>query len=98
EAANGTAHAGASGNVRSIVGAFTTDVVAQTTTFRQGVNGYAGTTDTYIEADNPDTSHDSATLLIADGSPLSQALIRFDNLFGTSAGQVPLGAAILSAK
>ena len=99
EAANGTAHAAASIDVRPIVGAFTTDVVALTTTFRQRVNGYAGTTDTYIEAGNPDATHGVAdTTLVADGSPLSQALIRFDNLFGAGASQVPLGATILSAK
>ena len=37
-------------------------------------------------------------MLVADGSSLSQGLIRFDNLFGPDAGQVPLGATILSAK
>ena len=64
------------------------------------MNGYAGTTDTYIESANPDAAHGVApnTTLVADGSPLSQGLIRFDNLFGAGAGQVPLGATILSAK
>jgi hypothetical protein len=100
EAANGTAHVGASNNVRSIVGAFTNDVAAATATFRQGVNGYAGTTDTCIESANPDAVHSVSpdTVLVADGSSLSQGLIRFDNLFGPAAGQVPLGATILSAK
>jgi hypothetical protein len=98
EAANGTAHAAAANDVRPIVGAFNTDVVALTNTFRQGVNGYAGTTDTYIEAGSPDAAHSADMILVADGSPLSQALIHFDNLFGAGAGRVPLGATILSAK
>jgi hypothetical protein len=98
EAANGTGHAGASSDVRPIVGAFTSDVIPLTTTFRQGVSGYAGTTDKYIDAANPNTSHGAVDLLVADGSPLSQSLIRFDNLFGAAAGQVPLGSTILSAK
>jgi acid phosphatase len=100
EEANGTAHAGASNNVRPIVGAFTSDVEAATATFRQDVNGYAGTTDTSITLANPDAAHGLSTdiLIEADGSSLSQGLICFDNLFGPAAGQVPLGATILSAK
>jgi phosphatidylinositol-3-phosphatase len=98
EAANGTSHAGSSADLRPIVGAFTTDVVALTTTFRQGVSGYTGATDTYIESANPGTAHGSDVMLVADGSPQSQGLIRFDSLFGAGAGQVPLGANILSAK
>jgi hypothetical protein len=100
EAANGAAHAAASNDVRSITGAFNSDPIALTTTFRQGVSGYAGTTDTYIESTNPDVAHGAApnTTLVADGSPLSQGLIRFDDIFGAGANRVPLGATILSAK
>jgi acid phosphatase len=100
EAANGTAHAGASNDVRPIVGAFATDVEAGTATFRQGVNGYAGTTDTVINSANPDAAHGLApgVVLVADDASRTQGLIRFDNLFGHGAGQVPLGATILSAK
>jgi hypothetical protein len=100
EAANGTMHAGASNDVRSIVGPFTGDVKTVTATFQQGVNGYTGITDTFISSANPDAAQSVAldAVLVADGSPLSQGLIRFDNLFGSDAGQVPLGATILSAK
>lgn len=98
EAATVSAHAGASSEVQSIVGPFSTDVVAHTTTFQQGVGGYTGATDTYIEAASPDTAYGSASVLVSDGAPFSQALIRYDNLFGSGAGQVPLGATILSAK
>jgi acid phosphatase len=96
----GVAHSGSAGDVRSVVGAFTTDPVTATLAFQQGVDGYLGTTDTYIEQANPDIAHGGApnTTLVADGSPLSQGLIRFDGIIGTGAGQVPAGATILSAK
>jgi hypothetical protein len=82
------------------VGAFTSDVEAVTVAFRQGVNGYAGTTDTCIDSANPDEAHGQSAEaeVVADASTSSQGLIRFDNLFGPAAGQVPLGATILSAK
>jgi hypothetical protein len=100
EAANGTAHAGASNDVRTIVGPFTSDVQTVTARFRQGVNGYSGTTDTVIYSETPDLvlGLTPYAVLVANGSSLSQGLIRFDNIFGTDAGQVPLGATILSAK
>jgi acid phosphatase len=100
EESNGTAHAGTSNDVRSIVGPFTSDADAVTVTFRQGENGYTGTTDTGITSANPDAAQGLSPLLevVATDSPLSQGLIRFDNLFGPAPGQVPLGATILSAK
>jgi hypothetical protein len=96
----GTAHSGSAADVRSIAGPFTTDPATTTLSFQQGVGGYAGTTDTYIEQANPDTAHGGApdTTLVADGSPLSQGLVRFDNFIGNAPGQVPAGATILSAK
>ncbi|HJQ79699.1 MAG TPA: alkaline phosphatase family protein, partial [Lacipirellulaceae bacterium] len=96
-AANRIAHSGASNDVRSIVGAFTSDEQVVTATFRQGVNGYAGTTDTYIKSMDPDAAHGTSPEadVVADVSSLSQGLIRFDNLFGPGLSQVPLGATIL---
>ncbi len=105
EDSNGTAHAGASNEIRSIVGAFTNDPVVQTVNFTQGVNGYLGVTDTFIDQAAPATPQGSATSLLIDGdsstasgNQLAQGLIKFDNLFGNNPGQVPLGATILSAK
>jgi hypothetical protein len=98
EDSNGLSHAGASQDVRSIVGAFTTDPAVATSTFQQGAAGYNSVTDTWIEQANPDTAHGADVKLVADSSPQSQGLIRFDNLFGAAAGQVPVGATILSAK
>ncbi len=63
--------------------------------FQQGLDGYAGTVDTEIEADYPDISHGTDDILTTDNSmPYSQGLIRFDNLFGKAANQVPFGARI----
>jgi Phosphoesterase family/PEP-CTERM motif len=96
----GAAHSGSAADVRSIVGAFTTDPATTTVSFQQGVGGYTGTTDTYVEQANPNTAHGGApnTTLVADGSPLSQGLIRFDSVIGSAPGQVPVGATVLSAK
>jgi Phosphoesterase family/PEP-CTERM motif len=95
-----TTHSGSANDVRSIVGPFTTDPATATVSFQQGAGGYIGTTDTYIEQANPNTAHGTApdTTLVADGSPLSQGLIRFDGIVGNAPGQVPAGATILSAK
>lgn len=99
EASNGTAtHAGSANDVRPIVGAFTSDPTVSIASFQQGTNGYSQATDTWIESANPTTTHNTDAQLVIDGSPSSQGLIRFDQIFGTGAGQVPLGATILSAK
>jgi hypothetical protein len=75
-----------------------------TLTFQQGLNGYAHSHDTQVRSDSPDTSFGVTTPLVVDGddngasgNQPSQALIRFDELFGSSPQQVPLGATITSA-
>lgn len=73
------------------------EVVPIVVTFRQGVNGYAGAIDTYIEPANPNTNRSAATPLIVDLSPLTQTLMRFDDIFGFGTGQIPPGATIQSA-
>ena len=98
ESSFGTTHAGASNDVRSIVGAFTTDPNVTVASFQQGTDGYTGATDTWIEQANPATAHGSDAQLVIDGSPVSQGLIKFDDIFGNGPGQVPYGATILSAK
>lgn len=94
----GAGHAGAAADVRSIVGAFAGDALTATVSFRQGAGGYAAAHDTYIEGAAPAATHGADTLLVADGSPLSQSLIRFDGIIGSGPGQVPAGAALVSAK
>lgn len=73
------------------------EIVPITVTFQQGVNGYSGAIDTYIEPANPNTNRSAATPLIVDLAPLTQILMRFDDIFGFGPGQIPPGATIQSA-
>ena len=71
-------------------------------TFQQGTDGYAGTSDTYLAEQTPSTSYGSATDVQWDtswGSTGDEAigLIRFEGVFGSGYGQVPVGAQITSA-
>jgi len=102
----GLAHAGTAAQVRSIVGPFTNDPAVTVQTFRQGLAGYAGAQDTQIWQENPATAYGTLEDLTADldtsttitGNQVGQALIRFDSIFGSNAGQVPTNATIQSAK
>jgi len=68
-----------------------------TVSFQNGLNGYSGTYDRYI-AQTPDSGVDGSAL---GDLPLigmsQQGLIRFDNIFGSNPGQIPLGARIIDA-
>jgi hypothetical protein len=97
----GLTHSGVSANVAPIQDIWTTELgapVAVTKAFRQGVTGYTGGHDTWIESANPTTTHGTATTLVADGSPSSQGLVRFENIVGSGAGQIPAGSTIKFAK
>lgn len=86
--------------------------VTQSVSFQNGLNGYTGTFDRRISSAATDESNgaDSAAYFLdgfaPDGtdantdpdSPDTQGLIRFDNIFGNGAGQIPAGATILDAK
>jgi hypothetical protein len=74
-------------------------IIGVTATYQQGdANGYTGTVDTYVSQANPTTSYGTATTVLADNlSPLAHGLIRFDNIFGTGAGQIPPDVTISSA-
>ena len=73
--------------------------------FQNGINGYTGTQDTWINQDSGNTSYgnsgtfdvddDTANSIITDDR--GQALLRFDNIIGSGPGQIPLGATITSA-
>jgi hypothetical protein len=67
--------------------------------FQQGINGYAGTRDTYVRNDAPTTNLSTSTTIRVDGeNPLSHGLLRFDDIVGTGPGQIsPCGSLILSA-
>lgn len=68
---------------------------AATITLKQGVNGYTGCSDTYIDAENPNVNSGSQWymhLYMSTHDPERSDLIRF-NL----AGQIPSGQTIVSA-
>ena len=76
-------------------------LASQTTlTFQHGMNGYAGTADTYLRASEPDTvfgGESEVSIDASDGGMPSQTLLRFDNLFGSGAGQIGADRVIVSA-
>ncbi|MCO6046674.1 alkaline phosphatase [Aeoliella sp. ICT_H6.2] len=98
----------------SVIGTLdNTDVFSLTTVgafstveFQQGVNSYSGTFDTNLFQDpaRADTSYATATQLNVDSDEPSgsgddaQVLLRFADIFGTGAGQVPLDAQLVSAR
>jgi hypothetical protein len=72
--------------------------LAATVTFQQGVGGYSGNVDTYVSATDAGTAFGTAVNVLVDNlTPIAHGLIRFDNIFGPGAGQVPVGATINSA-
>jgi acid phosphatase len=101
-----TTHAGSAAQVQPIAGPFTDDPPLTTVTFRQGLNGYASARDTMLWEDAAATNNATMQDLTADydtntalaGSQEGQVLIRFDNVFGSAAGQIPSGVVIQSAK
>ncbi len=71
-------------------------VLSTTASFQEGVNGYSGTQDTYLDDGNTTTNYGNDIELSVDGNA-AHTLIRFDNLFGAGPGQIPLGSTIISA-
>ncbi|RST31439.1 tandem-95 repeat protein [Sphingomonas ginkgonis] len=95
DGAGGTAN----GNVSVTVAPASTGPSAVTVTFRQGSNGYTGTVDTTLRESRATTYYGDAIMshsALETGKEF-QPLLRFDNLFGTAVGQIPLGATIVSA-
>ena len=103
---HGAAPSARSAKVRPITGVFPGDPPVLALRFRQGLNGYADAADTMIRTVAPAVDASAATLLSADrdtdtataGDQPAQILVRFGNLFGPAAGQVPMNATIISAK
>jgi hypothetical protein len=77
-----------------------------TTSFQNGVNGYAGTFDRLVSERGGTFERDGSTVAsyfldgfnASNSSPDEQALMRFDNIVGAGAGRIPAGATILDAK
>ena len=69
--------------------------------FQSGASGYSGTVDGFIDQAVPGSSFSgTGTVSVSDpgSSNMQQGLIRFDNVFGNAAGQVPYGSTINSAR
>jgi Ca2+-binding RTX toxin-like protein len=84
----------------------TTTVVKSpaTLSFQQGVNSYSGTVDTMLEENSSNANNSSDTSLKVDinsddddGSVKVQSLMRFEDIFGTQAGQIAPDDTINSA-
>jgi hypothetical protein len=70
--------------------------------FQRGLDGYAGAADTMLLEASPASSRAAATVLSVDadagGGKATQALLRFDGIFGDGAGQIPFGTPIRLAR
>ncbi len=74
---------------------------AQTYTFQQGLNGYAGTRDTMLAQSEPSLalgSQDFVSIDASDGGLPNHGLLAFDSLFGTGAGQIKPTEVIVGAQ
>ena len=71
--------------------------------FRQGVNGYADSEDTFVrrDANRTEWNNGGSDVIQVQSSgnelPVKVGIIDFQNIFGPGAGQVPAGRAIASA-
>lgn len=70
--------------------------------FRQGENGYTGSVDVALQEATPTVNASTGITLNIDYNDVgatnnSQVLIRFDNILGANAGQIPAGALVHSA-
>ncbi|MCA9036957.1 MAG: hypothetical protein KDA91_17600, partial [Planctomycetaceae bacterium] len=67
--------------------------------FQEGVDGYVGTEDTFVRQYAAFSSFGNDTIVETNNWSgfAEQGLIRFENLFGAGAGQIPVGATIANA-
>jgi hypothetical protein len=68
--------------------------------FQQGLNGYEGTADTFVQTGDPFAVHGDETEWEWDGSDAGGAnfgFLRFDDIVGAKSGQIPPGSTVLSA-
>ena len=76
----------------------------QSASFQNGIGGYTGTFDKRISSNgtDEDVGSEVANYFLDGsnhgGSPDTQGLIRFDNIFGDGEGQIPPSATILDAR
>ncbi|MBA2707527.1 MAG: DNRLRE domain-containing protein [Gemmatimonadaceae bacterium] len=67
---------------------------AVTKSFQEGAASYTGSQDTFVDDSTPTIAYGSETRATVDGSPVRHGLIRFDNILGPGASQIPYGAQI----
>ena len=78
------------------------DAPNPTVYFQDGVNDYQGTQDTWINEASKNSSYGNSSVLVADDDTTNswwrerqgQALLKFDDIIGDEAGQIPAGAQI----
>ncbi len=89
---------GASGAGGSLTDSDAMTIQVGSSSFQQGANGYTGTEDTYVKSTSPTTDRGAEVEIYADDDSLSSAgLIRFGDIFGNGANQIPPGSVINSA-
>ena len=72
---------------------------------QEGIGGWTGTQDTWIDQSKPDASYGESDVRVSDDDVTNsifsdkrgQALLRFDGLVGDGPGQVPAGAQVVQA-
>lgn len=70
-----------------------------TVVFRQGLNGYTGTTDAMLQQGSPGTAAGTGpTMDVVGGTATKQSLLKFANIIGTGTNQIPANAQIVDAK
>jgi hypothetical protein len=80
-----------------------TDANVSLAVFQNGVDGYTGTKDAYIDGEFTTDFFGQDPVIRVDQAkgtsvgPPQQGLIRFDDMFGAAMGQVPLGSQIFDA-
>ena len=93
----GAAAPGAAGGAGDLAGLWSTSTTtASTRSFRNGAAGYSASHDNFLTKSAPKTAHGTASTIVANFD--SQPLIRFDNLIGSGASQIPAKAKITAAK
>jgi hypothetical protein len=91
-------------SVRTVDAEFGIAPPLSTTSFQEGVSGYAGTIDTYVREEAVDTASGSLNGIEWDddatsGNMLDEiSALRFENIFGSGVGQIPPGSTIVSAR
>ncbi len=84
-------------NVGPITGIFSGESPVATRGFRAGY-AYRGAHDTFLREESPNASFGTSAFGGVGGAPNQQTLIRFDNPFGATPGQLPPGVDIVSAQ